>query len=329
MAKAARKVSAEKSQLAHALDYVNIVTGGVANYAPYCHFDLGWLVGYDGVVGAGTRVHEQLNVCPQTDLFRHAVHRAGGNLSLTERPDGTLYVSGTSVRTAIPCFPATQIPNVVPDAAHLPVSPTLAPALVAISKIAAARHETVIGSSVLLKSDSIVGTDGATIVEGHHGSQLPGRWVLPREFCDALAKVKLMPTHCGWGADTFTLWFGPDAWLRTNTYEDKYPDTDLWFARLMSSVGEYRPIPAGLLQGIETLKPFRDGPVLGIMPYGLNTRPDGTGTVYQLEHYMAYVGPFPEAGLRLAAAHGQWIAFGAEGAYWYGEMIRGITALGA
>jgi hypothetical protein len=304
-----------------------IVNGGVANYAPYCHFSTGWLVGYDGIVAAGVRAHEQLNVCPQTELFRHAVSRAGGALTLTERADGTLYVSGDAVRASIPCFPQANIPNVVPDAAYLPVSQSLSKVLVAISKIAAARHETVIGSSVLLKSDSVVGTDGATIVEGHHGSQLPYRWVLPREFCDALAKVKTVPTHCGWSADTFTLWFGTDMWLRTNTYEDKYPDTDLWFARLMSSVGEYRPIPLSLLMAIETLKPFRYGDTLGIYPYGLNTLADGTGAAYHMQHDIAYVGGFPSAGLKLAAEHGSWIAFSTEGAYWYGDVIRGITAL--
>lgn len=318
----------EKTPLVRALDHVYIASHGPASFAPFCHFEPGgWLVGYDGIVAAGAKAHENVHLAPDTEMFRHACMRAGSPYSITAMPDNTVVVRGNKVRATVSCFPIDQVPNVMPDVPLGPVTEAFRNVLIDVAKLAILKADSIIASAVLISANSVTVTDGSTIVEGWHGCNLPGRWVVPREFADALFKVKATPTHIGWGATTLTIWFGPELWLRTNIYEDKYPDCDVIFAQMKSQSNDYRPIPPDMLQAIETLKPFRESMFMQFMEYGFNTQQDGRGASFTFEHHIPYRGQFPTEGLRMAAAHGQWIAFGQTGAYWYGPVCRGTTKL--
>lgn len=317
----------DKAALLDALDHVHVVSGGVADYAQYCLFAPGWLIGYDGVVASGFRAAESLGIAPETEALRTALARAGNPYSLTVLASGKLALRGESVRVEINCYPAAHIPNAQPDAPLGAVNEAFRTSLLAVGEIAAARSDRVIGSSVYLKQQSCVATDGGTILEGYHGCNLPSAWLLPKEFIVALGKIRRMPTHIGWGETTFTVWFGPDAWLRTNVYDERYPDTDLIFAKMVADCGnEFRPIPEIMAVALETLKGFLHGEFIHLRSYGFNTQPDNSGNAYSFEHHLTSERAIPYTGARYAAAYGQWLAFCKAGFYWYGPQLRGITA---
>ena len=96
---------------------------------------------------------------------------------------------------------------------------------------------------------------------------------------------------------------------------------------MKAQASDYRPVPQEMLQAIETLKPFRETQAMQFMEYGLNTRADATGASFSFDHHIPYRGQYPTEGLKMAAAHGEWIAFGPTGAVWYGAVIRGTTKL--
>lgn len=322
-----RVAAKDKSTLLLAFDHVELACHGPANYAPYCLFSPGWLVGYDGIVAAGYRITEELHVAPHTETARQALMRAGNPFSLTTLSSGNVVVRGDAVRVEVPCVSGAIIPNSAPDAPLGQCNAALVAAMVATAKIVAARNERVITSCVLLREHSVVGTDGNTILEAHHGNGIAGQHLIPREFIDALAKVKTAPTHYGWGEGTFTLWFGPATWLRCNTYQERYPDTDVHFAQMIADCVEYRPVPTILLQAVETLKPFLASPQLTVTPYGLNTLIDQTGASYSFEHWFPadWCRTVAYEALRQAATHGEAISFNPRGFYWYGQELRGIT----
>lgn len=329
MAKRATTAAVNKSPLSAALDHAMIATTGPANYAEYCNLSIGWVISYDGIIATGHRVAEDLQVAPHVELFRYAVLRAGSPYSITKLSSGNIRVRGNKVGAEIPCFPLASLPNVLPDSPIFPVTANLSSVLVDVSKLIEKKADSIVGSSILLRENSAVATDGGTIVEGWHGLQLPVRLVLPREFADALYKAKGDPTHCGWSNETFTVWYGEDKWIRTSLYPDNYPDIDVHFARMRMECGDdtFRPVPVDLLQAIETLKPFRETGELALFDYGLNTRKDGLGTSMSFEHYWPYRGEYPASGLRMTAAHGAWITFCRFGSFWYGPVIRGVTSL--
>lgn len=319
--------SKDKSSLSLALDHVELCCHGVASFAPYCMFTPGWLIGYDGVVAAGYRVAEDLpGVAPHTETMRPAVARAGNPYSLTVHAN-KLTVRGNTVKVDVPLTNPEAIPSVVPDHPRHEVSEPLREAIVAVSKVTRARHERVIVAAVLLKADSVVGTNGGTILEAHHGGRLPGRWLLPTEFALAVDSIKYKPTHIGWSDTTFTIWYGPHCWLRANVYEDAYPDTDVIYARMIADAVELRPVPTDMLLALETLKPFLDDDTITLWQGGLNTKPDGTGASYTFSHHLPPAPrQLPYLGLRFAAMYGEWIGFSREGFYWYGQQLRGISA---
>ena len=319
--------SKDKSSLSIALDHVELCCHGVAAYAPYCLFTPGWLVGYDGVVAGGYKVAEDLpGVAPHTETMRPAVARAGNPYSLTVQAD-KITVRGHQVKVDVPLTRPESIPSVMPDHPRFEVGEPLREAIVDVSKVTKARHERVIVACVLLRSDSVVGTNGGTILEGHHGMQLPGRWLLPTEFADAMDKVKYKPTHIGWSDETFTVWYGPHCWLRTNLYQDNYPDTDVMFARMIADTAELRPVPSDMLLALETLKPFLEDDTITLWQGGFNTKPDGTGASYSFQHHLPPAPrQLPYQGLRFTGSHGEWIGFCRDGFYWYGQRLRGISA---
>ena len=320
----------DKSTLGLALDHAILCSHGVAPYAPYCLFGTGWLIGYDGIVASGYRIAEDVHLAPHTETMRNAVARAGNPFSLTVIASGDVVVTGDKVRVTVPCNSMDAMPNVQPDAARQDVSEAFREAIVAASKVTTARHARVIASAVNCKSNSVVGTDGGTILEAYHGMGLSGQWLLPAEFAAVVDKVKHKPTHVGWSDTTFTIWYGRDCWVRTNFYTDDYPDTDVMFARMIADAGELRPVPAEMLGALMALKPFLDGDLITLWARGLNTASDGTGASFTFDHHMVVPDPrsVPYAGLTYAGTWGDWIAFNKDGFYWYGGMVRGITAAG-
>lgn len=327
MAKKPTSRKREQSALGIAAEHVALVAGNQASYSNACLFAPGWLIGYDGVVGAGYRISEELNVAVDAPTLHHALSRAGEPYSLTAMPNGSLVVRGQSVRVTVPGFPPAGIPNVQPDMPLAGFSEAARGILASVSRIATARAERVILSAVDLRRDSAVATSGDVILEGWHGCNLPGRWLLPIEFIETLRRVKFAVTHCGWSDTTFTLWFGPHAWIRTNVYSDPYPDTDIIFARLVADLckSEPLPMPQDCLLAVETLKPFKDSQELLVNEHGFNTKADATGASYRIAHgFPTMLAPFE--GLRQAAMHGDAIGFIGvpyPAAYWYGKELRG------
>lgn len=319
--------SKDKSSLLLALDHVELCSHGVAAYAPFCLFTPGWLIGYDGVVAAGYRVAEDLlGVAPHTETMRHAVGRAGSPYALTVHA-GKITVRGDKVRVDVPLAPAESIPNAMPDNPTALIAEPVREALIAAAKVTKARQERVIAAAVYLRANSVVGTDGGTILEAHHGAQLPGEWLLPTEFVAAFERVKALPTHIGWSDDTLTVWFGPHAWLRTNVYTAKYPDTDVIFAGMISECTDLRPVPVDMLQALETLKPFLDDGTITLYGGGFNTLPTGLGASYTFPHHLPHEPrQLPYEAMRLLGMYGEWVAFSQRGFYWYGNTVRGITA---
>lgn len=318
----------DKSALALALDHVYTCAGGIATYAPYCLFQPGWLVGYDGVVASGYRIAEDLHCAPQTETFRNAIAKAGNPFSLTILSSGTLVVTGDKVRVEVPTLRPDEIPNVQPDAPRASVSETLREAILDVSKVTTARHARAIASAVFLRGDTATGTNGGTILECYHGLSLPSQWLLPTEFALALEKIKHRPTHIGWSDATFTIWYGHNAWIRTNIYTDSYPDTDIMYARLLSYNAELRPVPPEMLNALMTLKPFLEDDTITLWAGGLNTKIDGTGASFNFEHHLLVPQPvlLPYAAMLYAASWADWLSFTREGIYWYGARLRGITA---
>lgn len=324
--KPVRVAAKDKSTLLLAVEHAYLVGQSAAAYSGYCNFTPGWLVSYDGVVASGYRIVEEYAVGAHTETLRHALMRAGNPFSVTVSAS-SMIVRGNAVRVDVPtCLPAS-IPYCPPDAPLAAFDTILTNALLAVVKIVSARSDRVIAASVLLRSQSCVASNGNTIIESHHGHVIPGSFLLPREFIDALGKVKQQPTAFGYSNTTFTVWFGNDAWLRCNTYQEQYPDTDVFFAQMMAASSEYRNMPQDMLLAIETLKPFLDGTDVMVAPRGINTRRDFTGASYTFDHYLPADAcrMVPYDALRMAAVYGDAIAFSENGFFWYGKQLRGIT----
>ena len=81
--------------------------------------------------------------------------------------------------------------------------------------------------------------------------------MVPRSFAAAVLKCAKPLVGMGCGENTFTVYFEGGAWLRTQVYQDKWPDlSNVWH------VGNYyEQLPALLFNAIDTVAPFGDSTV--------------------------------------------------------------------
>lgn len=269
-------------------------------------------------------------MAPRTDPFRAAVARAGEPFSLTVLADRVV-VRGHKLRAEIDLFPMEQLHNVQPDPPRHAVSSVLRYVVGEVAKATTAKTDRVIPASIFVRSNSCTATDGMCILEGYHGCNLPDQWLLPREFAEAVGKSKSDATAIGWSDATFTVWFGENAWLRTNVYKEQFPDTDIIFAQMASMGIEYRPSPEGFVAALQAVKPFTTGQrLIEFVDNGFYCVDEqhNRGASYALPSYMLLQNPpyFRWDAMLHAAAHAKWIAFNSRGCIWYGDVLRGMAA---
>jgi hypothetical protein len=94
-----------------------------------------------------------------------------------------------------------------------------------------------------------------------HGIDLPPHMVLPKTFTQAVAKQAKPITGFGssWGNDgnvrSVTFWFDGGSWIKTQCYQDRWPDAVYSVINVQSYPVE---TPAGLFEAVEAVSSFND-----------------------------------------------------------------------
>jgi hypothetical protein len=325
-AKAADKATAS-SALVNALKFVSVAQKEIGQpYQTHVALLNNTAVAFDGTVAAGCQIEEDLVACPHTLRLIDALAKCGDTLSITQLDGDRLSIKSDKFKAYVPCVPVDNLTVAYPDPPCAVIDDRIKKGFEVVGVLASDNSQHVVTASILLRAGSMVATDRNIMFEYWHGIDLPPGIVVPKAGAIAVTKINKPLAQLGFSSRSVTFYFEDGSWLRSQLYDDKWPDID----RVLNVKNNPWPIPEGFFKAVEAVASFSQSGALYFKPNLLRSHAeDGIGASYEVTGLPG--GPIYRAKhLKLIEPYAKTIDFiGQNGiAYFYGDDIRGaITSM--
>lgn len=322
MPRGRRKKFTEESPLLKALRHIS--TAQSKSGAPetmHCHLAHRWVMASNGIISAACETVEEMNCAPHTYMLIDALERSQEGANVTQLDAERLSVRSGEFQAVIPCLDPQTLPTVYPNAPVVLCDDRLRPALDTVGKVVAEGSKHVISSSIQLRGGAALATDGNVIIEAYHGLSFPPLSLLPKAFVTALGKIDKPIAKLGICAESMTLWFEDNSWLKTQLYPAGIELPDLY--QYLNVPSTPIPVPAHLFQVAEKLEPFtKDGWIY--LEEGMARATDATeeteflpiGLAFNIKSLLA-IKPFVKT-IHFSALPGLTL--------WFGNNVRGAIS---
>lgn len=187
----------------------------------HCCFHEGFIAACNGILAAGVTVPETFIAWPHTHKLLNALERCEEAMTITQL-DGKISIRSGPFRALIPCLGHGDQMS-APDPIAGIATDALREALNVAGTAVTEHAPQVLHASILLRSGSAIGTNGTVLIEAWHGLSFPGEFVLPKVFQKALNKIEKPIANFGHSANSFTVYFEDQSWLRTQLYGIEWP----------------------------------------------------------------------------------------------------------
>lgn len=282
------KLNSQAEQLQIALNFVG---GAVGNdnaelWTRHIRFGNKQVVAFNGQVSAGHPIVEELDCCPHYERTKIALGKCGKSLALTQTPTGKLSIKGEKINALVDGLPAENMPQVWPDPSCAVISDVLKEAFRVTGVLASEAAFEVVTASLLLEANVVTGTNKQSMLQFWHGIDLPPKMVIPKIFAAAVAKQVQPLTGFGFTWDnergcvtSVTFWFDNGAWIKTQTYLDRWPDVD----RILNVPSNPMPVPANFFEAIAVISEFNEDGYVTIGDNRIQShRSDKEGAYYEV-----------------------------------------------
>lgn len=244
----------EANTLLQALEFVALAQKNIGTYIQtHCIVRDGWAVASDNALTMGCPVPDQLTSCPQTARMIAALRRCGDTVSLTQIDADRISVKSGALRVVVPCVAQDSMVVTWADPPIAPLGEPFRDACKAISHLAADGGVAVHLASLLGRGQTLTTTTGRVVLEYWHGFEMPPYWVLPKPAATALMKIAKPLVAFGFSGRSATFHFEDKSWLKTQLFEDKWPNVDKLFEQTTS---KRTAIPEGLFAALDVLADF-------------------------------------------------------------------------
>jgi hypothetical protein len=228
---------AKKSKIVNALrDAMNFMW---LTQAEHCRIANGQCTASDGIIAVGTPVQEPIEACPHIGTMREALNSCGPEWAITELPDNRISVRSGAFQAVVPCRSLESLPELECSPSAWPIDSRLTDGLRLALPLVNEKADRLVCATVMVKTGSLIATNGAIIFQLWHGCSLP-RIILPKVAVEILVKCKKKPVGIGWNETTATFWFEDQSWIKTKVFPDEWPDIT---ASLPSGLVEIKPFP--------------------------------------------------------------------------------------
>jgi len=281
-------------------------------------------IAYDGVLAAGQVIDENIVACPHSGKMKAALSKCKGPLSVTQLDSGRISVKSGKFRALIPCSEDASLVNMQPDPPIAPLDNRLKDALLVVSPIILEGSQRVVTASACIRSGSVLATTGHIIVEYWHGLDMPPNLLVPKLFINALAKIDKDIVAFGYSETSLTLHFDDNSWLKTQLYNEKWPDCDSILNKPFNS----KEIPPNLKEAVDVVADFvDDGRVRFKAGLVCTHDEDNIGASYEVEGLTDEV-LFNIKQIQFALTLGKAFDFGGiDGiTYFQGDNVRGVVS---
>lgn len=222
-------------------------------YKTHCILHNNQALAYDGILTAGCKIEESLEICPQTYKLIAALERTTKDVSITEL-EGRLSIKSGAFSCFVPCW-HEGMPSLEPDPASWPISDVLRTGFETISMFTVDKEKgKIVEFSLLIQGNSMVATDGAIVLEYWHGLNLP-TMTIPKTFVSAVMNCKKPLKSFGYGKNSCTFWFEDNSFIKTQLYDESWPDVSI----ILNKPCKPELLPERFYDALRTIEPFADG----------------------------------------------------------------------
>ena len=257
-AKRGRKIKEKNNGAAGLLKSLQFValaqrSAGVA-YQTHCLMNNRWLVAADGVLTMGCRIEEDISACPKTDYLLSALQKCGEQVAIAQLNEFTLSIKSGGFKATIPCVDFTAIHATAPDPLATAASDDLRAGFESLAWLIREGEERAHMASLLLQSETMVGTNGHVLLERWHGLNLPQAVLIPKAAVTALSKIAKPLTGYGCSNNSATFYFEDGSFLKTQLFDARYPNYQSIFQDFVNQAPTH--LPANFLEGIKAVQDF-------------------------------------------------------------------------
>jgi hypothetical protein len=258
MAKRGRKTKDESSNsLLDALRFISLCQREIGSVTQtHCRMHAGWVAATDGVLTLGSPIDDDLDTCPHTVRLMQALERSSEGVALTQLDSTRLSVRSAGLRAVIPCVPAELVPITWADPQAAVINDQFSVACKAIEHVASDTGNSAELISFLVTGQTISATNRSVVVEYRHGNDLPPYFVLPKSAVTAICKTNKTLSGFGYNGNSATFYFTDNCWLKTQLFEDKWPNINKVFGK--EKENSINIIPLEIFKALNLIGDFSD-----------------------------------------------------------------------
>lgn len=280
---------------------------------------------FNGILAAGHLIEEEIYACPNNKLLIEAMSKCGQSYSFVQLDQSRLQIKSDKFKAIVPCIDPTTIPYGTPDNIVCELTDIIKTAIETVSILTSEEGQTIHTTSILIRSGSVVATNGFLIFEYWHGLNMP-TVAIPKALASALSNTSKKIAHFGFSDTSVTFFFEDKSWIKSQLFRDQWPSVD----HLLNTQANLWPIPNGFWDGVAAVTPFSsDGSVYFDNGFIKSHATDGVGATYEVSGLPK--GPiFNAKNLMLIKPHAKNIDFVAQGTtanstmlVFQGDQIRG------
>jgi DNA polymerase III sliding clamp (beta) subunit (PCNA family) len=238
---------------------LKFVQGGIAKKdfeEALTHFKIsnGIIKSYNGRVALSTPIALNLDITPKAVPFMKAIAACNDTVQLHMTPAGRLSIKSGPFKVFVECLDNAAFPDVEPEGDIIPVSGDFMKAIRAIAPFIADDASREWARGILFRGTSAYATNNIIIVQYWLGHTFPVEVNVPKTAIAELIRINEEPTHLQVTATSITFHFTGNRWLRTQTFNNVWPDVNKVLDRPSNQV----KFPEDFFAGLAILKPFMD-----------------------------------------------------------------------
>ena len=269
------------------LDALKFVRGAVStkDFAPEMkHFRIenGSVCSFNGIIALSTPIPIDLTCAPKAVPMVKAITTSTDIVALSLTDANRLRVQSSGFRAYIDCVDMADLPTVAPEGDIIAIDGEgLLEALGVLLPFIGNDASRPWTNGVLLRGQSAFATNNVCLVEYWVGGESPFTANIPMAAVKEMLRIAEPPSHVQVCPNSITFHYEGDRWLRTALYSvDDWPN----LRGILETPGNPTPVPEGLFEGLESIKPFaekidnvyfRDG-------FLCTHQQDGVGATYEV-----------------------------------------------
>lgn len=289
----------------------------------HCIISGGTITAANGVFAAGHLIEDDLHACPHTARLLDALCKCGPNLAITQLDSGRLSIKSDRFKAFVPCIAQEQLPAIEPDTVCAIIDDKLKTGFELVAPVLNEGAPNAIMAGALLQSGSVVGTNGAMLLEYWHGIDLPNNLLIPKATLQAVCKTPKKLARFGFSPNSVTFYFDDDSFIKSQLFSAAYPDYQVLFP---DKVNPW-PLPEGFFEGLKKIHSLADDNIVhfeenGFVVMDSQKTPAGsyelqglkTGAKFNIEYLLTLEPAFKQVDFEAVAGR----------VFFFGELMRGI-----